>query len=64
MKSYETHTGLLLQIQEMDGVYLVTLTGDRAKVLYSGKDQTSAKKVYAETGKHYEKRRAEEAQLG
>ena len=60
MKSYETHTGLVLQLQEQDGTYLVTLTGDQAKVLYAGKDATKANAMYDETEKHYEERKAAE----
>ena len=58
MPKYLTHTDPSLVIEWTPGVeHLVTITGDRAKVLYRGGDVDEAKETYDYAVEHYEQRR-------
>ena len=57
---YLTHTNLTLAlIEDADGCR-VTLTGDREKVVWQGKDRLEAQRVYDGEKAAYKKRRKEE----
>lgn len=61
MAEYLTHTGLTLKWeQDEEKLHLVTLNGDRQKVLFHGANMGEAAKVYRDTKAHYEKRKADE----
>lgn len=65
-KKYNTHTGLVLEMTDNEGAFLVTIRDASSnvlasKVLYSGADSPKALKEYNYWRKHYEKRKGEEA---
>ena len=59
MAKYVTHTSpaLTLEMSRHDLIYRVTITGDRTKLLYEGRDAARALEVYDYTKEHYEQRR-------
>lgn len=63
MKEYLTHTGLLIQLQEHEGNFLVSQTGTnpQPKIIYAGKDADAADKAFEYWKAHYEERRKAEA---
>ena len=55
-----TPSPLELEMQQRGGNWLVTLTGDREKVLYEGLDRTKAQKLFDEVKQSYVAREAAE----
>jgi hypothetical protein len=55
MPSFTTHVGLVVE-WKAGPVHLVTITGERIKVLYEGDNMGEAKAVYDEVVAHYGER--------
>lgn len=56
MAQVKTFNGLVIEWKEDEGSHLVTLTGDRTKVLYEGPNFGEASNVYTKTVAHYKAR--------
>lgn len=58
---YRTFNGLdILFYQDTERLWVVSLKGEREKMLYHGPNMGAAKKVADDLIEHYERRRAEE----
>ena len=58
MAVFKTHTGLEIAgpVKDDDGMWIVTLTGDRIKEIYRGDNMGAAMNVRRETEAHYKDR--------
>lgn len=55
-KPFETHTGLLIHVDEDEGEFVVGITGDRVKELLRTPDEASAIKEAEGLKAHYVER--------